>query len=421
MIILNNITIKEDSYTVRLFGYDEIWKFKPEVLPSLKDNGLSEYDMEQYNQYNKEITAYNRRFYDRVYQTYERQRTSYMGRINSIITIIEIAGPIIALFAPLFFFGNSRGLYGLIILLLSSACSYLCGLLLWKAGKDIKEKTSIKYIKDNPPPYKKPVKPKNYEGVEQYISSIKIIKQNNLLKSIQLEKCEWNEYRAKSFDDFFNVYPSLIDAGVSILIEILSLQENKANPKWWQELNPYKFEEMIAQWFEDMGFQADVTRKSGDGGVDIIITKGNYKAFVQCKRFTNSKVSVEAVRQLYGVVASEDVNQGIIVSLKGCTKDAETFILKNNIINYTLKDFQKFYANKAIFSIKHKIKKHNDNWIKIGPYFLLTSIFCTLDDAELYRTSRITENGYCYQIWGSSNCFILYGKKKDLEYFNTLL
>lgn len=407
---------------VRLYGYDEIWKYKPEELPSLKGSGLSEYDIEQYNQYNKEITAYNRRFYDREYRTYEKQRSSYMDRINVILTIIEIIGPIIALFVPLLLFGlDFRGFYGSIILLLSPASSYLCGWFLYKVGKDARERASTKYMKENPPPFKEPVKPKNYKDVEQYISLTRSIKQNNLFKSIQLEKCEWNEYRAKSFNDFFNVYPSLIDVGVSILIEILSLQENKANPKWWYKLNPYEFENMIAQWFEDLGFYSTVTKKSGDGGIDIIIEKTNYKAFVQCKRFTNNKVSVETVRQLYGIVASEKADQGIIVSLEGCTKEADIFINKNKIINYTLKDFQGYYANKFISNISYKVKKHNDNWIMIGSFYLLTSIFCSYKDAEQYRVERKAEEGYCYKIWGSSNCYILYGKVRDMEFLKRLL
>ncbi|GIP45076.1 hypothetical protein J45TS6_35350 [Paenibacillus sp. J45TS6] len=56
---------------------------------------------------------------------------------------------------------------------------------------------------------------------------------------------------------------------------------------------------------------------SGEGGVDIIaysnaaMFKGKY--LVQCKRW-NSSVGEPAVRDLYGVVLSENANKGIIIT-----------------------------------------------------------------------------------------------------------
>ena len=53
--------------------------------------------------------------------------------------------------------------------------------------------------------------------------------------------------------------------------------------QYWIDMDGYKFEEAVATLFENMGYHSIVTPKSGDGGVDIILTKDNKKIAVQCK------------------------------------------------------------------------------------------------------------------------------------------
>ena len=262
-------------------------------------------------------------------------------------------------------------------------------------------------------------KPPNYQKLEKYYLERESINKVNNAKKEQLQNA-WRYCNILDYDSLINFHIFKTHSMVTRIAEALTRQKNKANPEWWRNLGDYEFEKEITQWFRDTGYNANVTQKSGDGGIDIILTKPNYKAFVQCKKFTNNKVSASVVRELYGVVCSENANQAIIVSLLGATKDAEAFMKKNNIINYTIKDFQGYYARSYRSCINATIKKKNTNWIQIGDYFLLTSVFCTKDDAERYKKQLASQDGYCYKIIHSSNCFILYGKIKEMEYLINL-
>lgn len=111
---------------------------------------------------------------------------------------------------------------------------------------------------------------------------------------------------------------------------------------YWYNLNPYEFEKEVAQWFTDKGYQASVTSKSGDGGVDIILTNENKEKFyVQCKRYCTQKVDRPTLQQLYGVVCAdfiEGAKGGIIVCLCGLSPAAQEFADRVNIKVYTIDD-----------------------------------------------------------------------------------
>lgn len=99
-------------------------------------------------------------------------------------------------------------------------------------------------------------------------------------------------------------------------------------------LDGYEFEELVCRLFQKMGFIAEQTKLSGDGGVDIIATstapiyRGTY--LVQCKRFS-SAVGEPVVRDLFGVVTSQNANKGIVVTNSVFSKAAVEFAEGKNI------------------------------------------------------------------------------------------
>lgn len=95
--------------------------------------------------------------------------------------------------------------------------------------------------------------------------------------------------------------------------QIIRLQRD-----YWNKLNGYQFEEEIAKLYRKLGYTASVTRKSGDGGVDIVLHKDDAKIAVQCKHHSN-KVGPNDIRALQGVVATQNFDYGIFVSLNGFT------------------------------------------------------------------------------------------------------
>lgn len=93
----------------------------------------------------------------------------------------------------------------------------------------------------------------------------------------------------------------------------------------WEE-----FELVVAEAFRRGGYGADLTRRGGDGGVDIVLTKGNSRTFVQCKQ-NASRLGPGPVRELAGVMASEGVVAGIVVACGGVGDEGQAFARRNGI------------------------------------------------------------------------------------------
>ncbi len=101
---------------------------------------------------------------------------------------------------------------------------------------------------------------------------------------------------------------------------------------YWLGLDGWQYEEEVANVFRMNGYRADVTKKSGDGGVDIILFQGGIKTYVQCKFYQSNTVPVAAVREFYGVMISNGVSRGILVGGdSGFSNDTMDFARKNNI------------------------------------------------------------------------------------------
>jgi restriction system protein len=95
----------------------------------------------------------------------------------------------------------------------------------------------------------------------------------------------------------------------------------------WQQ-----FESLVAEGFRQRGFT--VTEKGGaapDGGVDLILARGNERFLVQCKQWRAQQVPVTIVRELYGVMAAQHAAGGYVVTSGRFTKDAIAFAEGRNI------------------------------------------------------------------------------------------
>jgi len=102
------------------------------------------------------------------------------------------------------------------------------------------------------------------------------------------------------------------------------------HPELLHDLNPRRFEELIAELFAKEGFAVALTQRTRDGGKDIYALKndkfGKSLYLIECKRYaTTNKVGVETVRGLYGVVTAENATKGIIATTSSFTKGALDF------------------------------------------------------------------------------------------------
>jgi len=137
-----------------------------------------------------------------------------------------------------------------------------------------------------------------------------------------------------------DVFPQLFD-GTPVLqqpsarLEIVEVNDELLRylsryPELLRELDPRKFEEIVAKIFEDRDFEVVLTPQTRDGGKDLYAVRRDDISLllylVECKRYASSrKVGVEAVRALYGVKDAERASHAVLVTTSSFTKDAIEF------------------------------------------------------------------------------------------------
>ncbi len=103
-----------------------------------------------------------------------------------------------------------------------------------------------------------------------------------------------------------------------------------------QEMDWRRFEILCRDYFQNKGFEAKLTDIGADGGVDIIISRPDAaikaNVYVQCKPWSNQKVGVKAIRELYGVVNADKAQKGVFITSTDFTEDAKAFAENNKIL-----------------------------------------------------------------------------------------
>lgn len=92
-----------------------------------------------------------------------------------------------------------------------------------------------------------------------------------------------------------------------------------------------QFETMVGEAFRKQGFTVQETDKGPDGGVDLVLRKGREMFLVQCKQWRASKVGVQVVRELYGVMSARGATGGFVVTSGAFTSDAWKFAKGTNL------------------------------------------------------------------------------------------
>lgn len=103
----------------------------------------------------------------------------------------------------------------------------------------------------------------------------------------------------------------------------------------FSKINGFEFEEYIATLFTNKGFQVQRTNYAHDGGIDLIAVYNEPlfcgKYIVQCKKYEDALVGQPVIRDLYGVVMSENANKGILITTSDFTEEARSFAKNKNL------------------------------------------------------------------------------------------
>lgn len=105
----------------------------------------------------------------------------------------------------------------------------------------------------------------------------------------------------------------------------LEADPNWVNRGWWWKLDGWEFEEEAAKVFRLNGYKAKVTKKTSDGGIDILMYKDKKKIIAQCKHYT-SPVAVSVARELNGLKDDFKADELILIASSGVTKACWDFI-----------------------------------------------------------------------------------------------
>ena len=110
------------------------------------------------------------------------------------------------------------------------------------------------------------------------------------------------------------------------------LTQTRAQPKGLSALSWQQFEQLVGAIFRERGYQVEERGQNGsDGGVDLVLLKGDEKYLVQCKHWRSTKVGVPVARDLYGAITAEGAVGGFVATTGQFTADAKRFVEGRNI------------------------------------------------------------------------------------------
>jgi hypothetical protein len=120
--------------------------------------------------------------------------------------------------------------------------------------------------------------------------------------------------------------PDLVKVALSDLSSTL-LAAISREPEIMFGLTPREFEVLVARLLADKGYTVHLTPLQKDGGYDIMarvdLPTGPVLTLVECKKWAPDRpVTIEVVRNLYGVLAAENATNAMIATTSRFTKDA---------------------------------------------------------------------------------------------------
>jgi len=104
----------------------------------------------------------------------------------------------------------------------------------------------------------------------------------------------------------------------------------RTQAEFWRSLSGRAFEVELANLYRRLGFEAHVTRRDDDKGVDIWIVRDGHRIPIQCKAHRRP-VTPGAARELYGTMQHFGAPAGILASISGFTTGVANYALGKRI------------------------------------------------------------------------------------------
>jgi restriction system protein len=99
-----------------------------------------------------------------------------------------------------------------------------------------------------------------------------------------------------------------------------------ASPITLQGLTWNEFQTIIGEGFRRRGYRVAGAGAAGaEGGVDLVLTRGEERFFVQCKQWKTVEVGVRTLRDLYGAIEARAAAGGFLVTSGTFSEEAQRF------------------------------------------------------------------------------------------------
>lgn len=146
----------------------------------------------------------------------------------------------------------------------------------------------------------------------------------------------------------------------------------------WRE-----FEILVGEAFRLQGYGVtEIGGGGADGGVDLVLKKGNEKFLVQCKQWKAYKVGVDVVRELYGVMAAKGATGGFVVTSGTFTSDATAFASGRNV---KLIDGQRLFGLLKQARQSVSARSTNDQSFSEAPVLAGAVLSCPICSADMVK------------------------------------
>ncbi len=172
------------------------------------------------------------------------------------------------------------------------------------------------------------IRPKTLISIFDY-AGIHSLTPNHIINTSQIEELIAHLRNKQSSTNELYADQGTIEPKIIIVQSINSqlMKQIATRPNLLYQLEPRRFEELIAKLLEDLGCDVRLTKNTRDGGYDIF---GSMKTslteiifLAECKRYSpENKVGVELVRNLYGVTELHKANLGLLITSSTFTVDA---------------------------------------------------------------------------------------------------
>ncbi|MCD3196083.1 restriction endonuclease [Clostridium botulinum C] len=108
-------------------------------------------------------------------------------------------------------------------------------------------------------------------------------------------------------------------------------------------MNPREFEIFIANLFTQLGYKAEATVATCDGGKDVIATNREEKIYIECKHWNiNNSIGREILQKLVGSAVGDNATKAIVVTTSRYNKNAYEYAEKVPWLElWTIKDIIK--------------------------------------------------------------------------------